>query len=81
VISQQYQSVSVGERKRTQQDAFDERKDRRRGSNANCQGENDSQGEAWRFAQLTKREADILRDRVHVYPYLDSISDGYPIAF
>jgi len=70
MISQQDQSVSVGKGKRTQQDAFDERKDRAGSSYTNCQGENDSQGESWRFAQLPKGEADILRDCVHVYSLL-----------
>ena len=46
VISQQNEAVGIAERKRTQQDAFDEREDRGGGADAQGQGEDDGQGEA-----------------------------------
>jgi hypothetical protein len=64
MISQQNKSIGIIEWKGPQEDAFDEREDRSGGADAEGQGEDDGQGKAWRFAQLAKREAEILRESV-----------------
>jgi hypothetical protein len=65
VISQQNKSLGILERKWAEQDALDEREDGGGGTDARGQGEDDSQGEAGCFAQLTNCEPEILCERVH----------------
>src|SRR5271169_758181 len=67
MISEQNEAFRVAEWEWTQQDAFDQRKDRRRSSDAESQSENDGQSEARCFPQLANCEAEILRERVHTY--------------
>src|ERR1700687_5717913 len=65
VISQQNKSLGIIERKRAEQDAFDEREDGGGGTDAHGKGEDDGEGEAGCLAQLTKCESEILCERVH----------------
>ena len=65
MISQQNEAVGILERKRAQEDAFDEREDRGGGADAKRQREDDGQGESRRLAQLAQCEAEILCERVH----------------
>src|SRR5580658_6374193 len=65
MIAQQNQAVGIAERERTQEDTLYEREDRSGGADAESQGEDDGQSEAGCFAKLSKREAEILRERVH----------------
>src|SRR5215472_2357872 len=58
MISQQNEAVRVAEWEWTQHDALDQRKDRRRSSDAERQSENDGQSKARCLPQLTNCEAE-----------------------
>ncbi len=65
VITQQNQPVGILERKRPQQDAFDQREDRGGCADTQGQGEDHGQAKAGCLAQLAKGEAEILCEDVH----------------
>ena len=65
VISQQNEAVGIPERKRPQQDTFDQREDRGGCADTEGQGEDHGQGEAGCLAQLATGGAEILCQCVH----------------
>jgi hypothetical protein len=65
VIAQQNEAVRFGERKRTQQNPFDEREHCGDCADAQRQRQHNRQAETRRFDKLAKCEAEILHERVH----------------
>ena len=65
MISQQNQPVRIAERQRPQQDAFDEREDRRDSAHAESKSKYNRQGKTGRLQQLSNCESEIPRDCVH----------------
>ena len=58
-------AVGLRERKRAEQDAVDDREDSGVGSDAESEGEDGGGGEAGRFCQDAKAEADVLPEGFH----------------
>jgi hypothetical protein len=57
MVTQENETVRITEGERTQENAFDKRKDGGSRADTESESQNDGQGEAGRFAQLTECEA------------------------
>jgi hypothetical protein len=60
MVAEEDESIGMVERKRAQENAFDEREDGGGGADSQRQGENDRRGKARRLEELAQRQAQIV---------------------